>query len=155
MLRRASVLLGLAVLLSLLFPLNALLAQGGIDPAAIPTQAVDLAAMCVALAVLPAFLLFRDARLAQRIPPWSGWVALLAASSVLFMLLHVGWSLDLATEYARQLAAEYAPGISHLFVLDLLELAARLAVLVSLVGVLMRLDAVPDEDAPVQRRKKP
>lgn len=155
MLRRASVFLGLAVLLSLLFPLQGLLAEGGVDPAAFTTHVVDFAAMCVVLALLPAFLLFRDARLGQRIPPWSGWVALLAASSVLFMLLHVSWSLDLAIEYARQLAAGYSPGISHLFILDLLELAARLLVLVSLVGVLMRLDAAPDDGAPVQRRRKP
>lgn len=155
MLRKASVFLGLAVLLSLLFPLKGLLAEGEVDPAAFTTHVVDLAAMCVLLAMLPAFLLFRDARLAHRIPPWSGWVALLAVSSVLFMLLHVSWSLDLATEYARQWAAEYSPGISHLFILEVLELAARLAVLVSLVGVLMRLDAAPEDGAPVQRRKKP
>lgn len=158
MLRRASVLLGLAVLLSLLFPVQALLREGGIDPLALHLPVLDLAAACVLLAMLPAMLLFRDGKLAHRIPPWSAWVALLALFSLLFVLLHVSWSLELATAYAREaVTAGYLPwSVSHLWLVEAVELLARLGVLVSVVGVLVRLDAAPDEDgpAPAPRRKK-
>lgn len=157
MMRKASVLLGMAVLLSLLFPVKALLKELGVDPLAWRWQSVDVAALCVLIALLPAFAFFHDARLAHRIPRWSGWVALLAACSLLFLLLHVNWSLDLATAYAREAlgAGTSLPlAISHVTLLDGLEVATRLGVLVSLVGVLVRLDAAPEEDAPVPRRKK-
>jgi hypothetical protein len=160
MLRRASVLLGLAVLLSLLFPVQALLKQGGLDPLAMRLPVVDVAAACVVLAMLPALAMFRDAQLAQRIPRRSVWVALLALSSLLFVLLHVSWSLELATSYARDAVAGGAlpAAISHLAIVDGLELAARLGVLVSLVGVLVRLDGAPQEESaasvPVTRGRK-
>jgi hypothetical protein len=156
MLRRASVLLGLAVLLSLIFPMQAMLKETGAEPFALRLPVIDIAVACVIVALLPAFALFRDARLAQRIPPWSAWVALLAVCSLLFLLLHVSWSLDLATGYAREaVAAGLLPrSLSHLWILEGVELLARLGVLVSLVAVLMHLDATPDEDAPVKRKKK-
>lgn len=157
MLRKASVLLGLAVLLSLLFPVKAVLAEAGVDVAGGPVPGLDLAALCVLGALLPAYALFRDARLAHRIPAWSGWVALLAFCSLLFMLLHVSWSNDLAASYAQQAldaADGRVPSVSPLTLLAGAELMARLGVLVSLVAVLLRLDAAPEDDAPVRRRKK-
>ena len=159
MLRRGSVLLGLAVLLSLLFPVKALLQESGIDPLAVRLPAIDLAAACALLALLPSFFLFRDGRLAQRIPRWSVWVGLLAVSSLLFLLLHVSWSLELAMAYAREAAANGAlpGGISHAGLVNGLELAARLGVLVSAVGVLLNLDGAPDDQAaapPAPKRRK-
>ena len=157
MLRRASVLLGLAVLLSLLFPVKVLLRESGVDPLALRLPVVDLAAACAVLAVLPAWALFRDARLAHRIPSWSAWVALLAVCSLLFMLLHMNWSLALATAYAGEAAASASLSIPAGSIVKGVELAARFGVLVSVVGVLMHLDAAPEDDAPlpsVPRRKK-
>ncbi|MDB5856581.1 MAG: hypothetical protein JWQ76_270 [Ramlibacter sp.] len=164
MLRKASVLLGLAVLLSLLFPVKALLKESGVDPHALRLPVVDLATFCVVAAMLPALLLFRDAQLAHRIPRWSAWVALLAVASVLFVLLHMDWSLELASAYAREaIAAGNLPrAITPHRIVEGLEFAARLGVLVALVGVLLRLEAAPDQDAPVpvpvpvpvKRRKK-
>lgn len=150
MLRRASVVLGMAVLLSLVIPLKALLKHSGVD-AALGMRELELVAACVLLALLPAFALFHDAQLARRIPRWNIWVAVLAFCSVLFLLLHFTWPLQLAADYAKQ---ALPPGIPHRTVLAGIELAARLGVLVSLVGVLVNLDAVPDEEAPVKRRKK-
>ena len=158
MLRRASVLLGLAVLLSLLFPVKVLLQESGVDPQSLRLPVVDLAAACVLLAALPAFAMFRDAKMAHRIPPWNGWVVLLAVFSVVFLLLHMAWPLELATRYARELAeagslpAALSPGA----LLTGVELGARLGVLASAVGVLLHLDAAPEDDAPppVARRKK-
>lgn len=161
MLRKASVLLGLAVLLSLLFPVKALLKESGVDPLAIPLPAIDLAVACVLLAVLPAWLLFRDGQLAQRIPRWSAWVGLLAISSLLFVLLHVEWPLQLAMAWARDaiVAGGLPATLSPFWIVDGLELAARLGVLVSLVGVLTRLESAPGDEpepapAPARRRKK-
>lgn len=150
MLRRASVLLGMAVLLSLVIPLKALLKHSGVD-AALGMRDLELVAACVLLALLPAFALFHDAQLARRIPRWNIWVAVLAFCSVLFLLLHFTGPLELAAAYAKQ---ALPPTIPHRTVLAAIELAARLGVLVSLVGVLVNLDAVPDEEAPVKRRKK-
>jgi len=156
MMRKASVLLGMAVLLSLLFPVKALLKETGVDPLAWRWPVADVAVPTVLLALLPALAFFHDARLAQRIPRWSGWVVLLAACSLLFLLLHVSWSLELAAAYARQAmgAADLPAAISDRALLDGLELAARLGVLVSLVAVLTRLDAAPEEDAPAPRRPR-
>lgn len=155
MMRKASVLLGMAVLLSLLFPAKALLKEAGVDPLAWRWPVADVAVLCVLLALLPAFAFFHDARLAHRIPRWSGWVVLLAACSLLFLLLHVSWSLDLAVAYAREAAGAGLPAtISHVTLVDGLELAARLGVLVSLVAVLIRLDAAPEEGTPAPRRKR-
>lgn len=161
MLRRASVLLGLAVLLSLLFPVNALLAGAGIAPAGWRLAVLDLAALCALAAIVPAWFLFHDARLAERIPRWSAWVALLALSSLLFLLLHVSWSVELLLAYAAGAIADgvLPPWLSQHALVDALELAARLGVLVSLVGVLLRLDSAPGPEAaraPVRepRRKK-
>lgn len=142
MLRRGFVLLGLAVLLSLLFPLKALLKDAGVDPHAWSLPALDLAAACALLALLPSYLLFRDSRLAQRIPRWSVWVVLLASCTLLFLALHVSWSLALATAHLGAAVEQ-------------VELAARLGVLVSLVGVLLNLDAAPEDgDLPVKGKKK-
>ena len=102
MLRNASVLLGLAVLLSLLFPVQALLREGGVDPHALHLRVVDLASLCALAALLPALWFFRDARLAQRIPRWSIWVALLAACSVLFLLLHMAMASAIARGITRR-----------------------------------------------------
>lgn len=150
MLRRASVLLGMAVLLSLVIPLKALLKHSGVD-AALGMRDLELVAACVLLALLPAFALFHDAQLARRIPRWNIWVAVLAFCSVLFLLLHFTWPLELAAAYAKQ---ALPPTIPHRTVLAAIELAARLGVLVSLIGVLVNLDAVPGEEPPVKRRKK-
>jgi hypothetical protein len=151
MLRRVSVVLGMAVLLSLVIPLKALLKHSGID-AALGVRDLELVVASVLLALLPAFALFHDAQLARRIPRWNLWVAVLALCSVLFLLLHFTWSLELAAAYAKE---ALPPTLPHRAVLAAIELAARLGVLVSLVGVLVNLDAVPDPDEPpVKRRKK-
>jgi hypothetical protein len=161
MLRRGFVLLGLAVLLSLLFPVKALLSQSGVDPARWSLRAIDLAAVCALVALLPSFVLFRDGRLAQRIPRWSVWVVLLALFSLLFLLLHVSWSLEIAMLLAKQAVApgEFLSGMPAASLVNGIELAARLGVLVSAVGVLLNLDAAPDEDglpvkSPEKRKKK-
>lgn len=147
--RQASVLLGLAVLLSLLFPVQPLLKGSGLDPVAWQLPVLDLAAAVALFAVLPAMLLFRDGQLAQRIPRWSVWVALLAVCSVLFLLLHVSWSLDLAAVHLRDLF----PSTSPHTLLDGIELASRLGVLVCLVGVLTHLESPPDEDQLARQRR--
>lgn len=157
MLRRASVLLGLAVLLSLLFPVATLLAQGGVDPRELRLPVLDLAAACALAAVLPSFWLFRDSQLRHRIPRRSAWVALLAVCSLLFLLLHVSWTGELAAAWLQD---ALAPGgalplaVSPAALLHGIELASRLGVLAALLGVLMNLDAPPDPDAPARRRRK-
>lgn len=157
MLRRASVLLGLAVLLSLLFPVNALLAGAGIAPAGWRLAVLDLAALCALAALVPAWFLFHDARLAERIPRWSVWVALLASSSLLFLLLHVSWSAELVLAHAAAMIADgvLPPSLSQHALVDALELAARLGVLVSLVGVLLHLDTAPYPDAAREPAREP
>ncbi|MCG2594936.1 hypothetical protein LZ009_19330 [Ramlibacter sp. XY19] len=152
--------LGLAVLLSLLFPLKSLLQAGGVDPLALHLQVVDLASVCALAAVLPALLLFRDAQLAHRIPRWSAWVALLATCSLVFLLLHVSWSLELVTGYAREAAAaaDLPRAITPHRIVAGLEFASRLGVLAALVGVLLRLDAAPQDELPAPlpaKRRKP
>lgn len=158
MLRRASVLLGLAVLLSLLFPVQALLKEGGVDPSGLHLPVIDLAGLCAVAAVLPALLLARDAKLELRLPRWNRWIALVALFSLLFLLLHVSWSLDLAASYLRGAIADgtLPLRVSDRAVLHGAELAARIGVLVCMVGVLVHLHAVPDPDAvpPPRRRKK-
>lgn len=162
MLRRASVLLGLAVLLSLLFPVKSLLEGAGIAAAGWRLPVLDLAALCAVLALAPAWFLFHDARLAERIPRWSVWVVSLAAFSLLFLLLHVSWSAELAVTLAGAAIADgvLPPWVSQHALVDVLELVARLGVLVSLVAVLLHLDTAPYPEAasvPVRppRRKKP
>lgn len=149
MLRRTSVLLGLAVLLSLLFPVNALLGAAGIAASGWRLPVLDLAALCAVVAIAPAWFLFHDARLAERIPRWSVWVVLLAAFSLLFLLLHVSWSAELALALAATAIADgvLPPWLSQHALVDALELAARLGVLVSLVAVLLHLDTAPYPDA--------
>ena len=157
MLRRASVLLGLAVLLSLLFPVGAVLKEGGIEPSALRLPGMDLAALCAVVALLPALLLARDAKLALRVPRWNAWIALLPLFSLLFILLHVSWSGELAGAWLRDAIAEgtLPLRVSEATVLRVAELAARLGVLVCLVGVLVNLESVPEEEPPVpQRRRK-
>lgn len=157
MLRKASVLLGLAVLLSLLFPLKTVLRESGVDPLGLRLPGVDLAGLCAVIAVLPALFLCRDAQIATRIPHWNLWVALLALFSLLFLLLHVSWSLELLTDLVREAVA---PGgslplaVSYTQVMHGAELGARLGVLVSLVGVLINLHPVPPPQAPQTRRRK-
>lgn len=161
MLRRGSVLLGMAVLLSLLFPVQFLLKAGGLDPQGLRVPGADLAALWVLAGMIPALLLFRDGALAQRIPRWSAWVALLAASSFAYLVLHVDWSLDLVSMQLRELAVSTGllPTVSHLALVEGLELASRVGVLVALVGVLMHLDApgaqdeAPPQPAPRRRKK--
>jgi len=157
MLKRAVVLLGLAVLLSLLFPVRVLLLQGGVDPLALQLQGVDLAALCAIAAVIPAMALSRHGQLPQRVPRWNLWLALLALCSLLFLLLHVSWSVDLATSYLHDALApdgalpmRIAPGT----LVHGAELFARLGVLVAMVGVLVTLQAVPEDEPPVQKRRR-
>ena len=151
MLRQAFVLLGLAVLLSLLFPLQALLKQGGVDPLAMRVPGVDLAVLCAAVALLPAWALARHGQLALRMPRWNLWIALLALCSLAFVLLHVQWSLDLAAQWLR----EQIPGHEAL-ALHAADLAARIGVLAGVAGVLVNLQSVPTEDElrPVRRRSR-
>jgi len=157
MLRQASVLLGLAVLLSLLFPVRWLLKGSGIDPDGWGLPVVDLAALCAVLAIAPAWFLFHDARLARRIPRWSVWVVLLALCSLLFLLLHVSWSADLLVAW---LAGAIADGLlpstvsQHAWV-DAVELAARVGVLVSVVGVLVHLETEHYENATPEPQPRP
>lgn len=157
MLRKASVLLGIAVLLSLLFPVKLLLHGSGIDPQGWRLPVVDVAALSAVLAVAPAWLLFRDARLAARIPRWSAWVVALALCSVLFLLLHVSWSADLFVAWvAGALADGWLPAwTSQHALVDTLELATRLGVLVSLVGVLVRLETEHYENATPEPQPQP
>ena len=156
MLRKGFVLWGLAVLLSLLFPLKAVLRQSGVDPLALRLQGLDLAGLCAVLAMVPAMVLCRDGQLERRIPSWNVWVALLALFSLLFLLLHVSWSLELITATVRDAVAPdgamHLP-VSHRVLMHGAELAARLGVLVCMVGVLVNLHAVPDPDAPVRKRR--
>lgn len=162
MLRRGSVLVGMAVLLSLLFPVQFLLKAGGVDPQALRVPGVDLAALWVLAGVIPAMLMYRDGALARRIPRWSAWVVLLAASSAAYLVLHVDWTLDLVSIQLRELAVSTGllPTVSHLALVEGLELASRIGVLVALVGVLMHLDApgaqdeAPPAPVPAPRRRK-
>jgi hypothetical protein len=156
MLRRASVLLGLAVLLSLLFPVQALLKEGGIEPSTVGLAGIDLAGVCALVAVLPALLLARDANLALRVPRWNPWIALLALFSLLFLLLHVSWAEELAGAWLREAITQgnVPVRVSEHAVLAGAELAARLGVLVCVVGVLVNLQGVPDEDAAAAPRRR-
>lgn len=157
MLRQASVLLGLAVLLSLLFPVKLLLQVSGVDPGGWHLPVVDLAALCAVLALAPAWLLFRDAHLARRIPRWSVWVVLLALCSLLFLLLHVSWSVDLLVAWAGSAVADglLPPWVSQHALADTLELGARLGVLVALVGVLVHLETEHYENATPEPQPQP
>lgn len=157
MLRKASVLLGLAVLLSLLFPVKLLLAGSGIDPQGWRLPVVDLAALCAVLALAPAWFLFRDARLAARIPRWSAWVVVLALCTALFLLLHVSWTADLLVAWiAGALGDGLLPAwVSQHALVDAIELAARLGVLVSLVGVLVHLETEHYENATPEPQPQP
>ena len=101
--RRAFVLLGLAVLLSLFFPVAALLRQGGIDAGSLWMPGVDLVVLCAVIAVLPAMLLARDGQLRDRIPRWNVWIALVPVFCVLFLLLHVGWTKEFAATWLRRI----------------------------------------------------
>jgi hypothetical protein len=157
MLRNAVVLLGLAVMLSLLFPIRVLLLQGGVDPLALQLHGIDLAALCAIAAVLPAMALSRHGQLPKRVPRWNLWLALLALCSLLFLLLHVSWSVDLATSY---LADALSPGgaVPLRVAPDTLvrgaEFVVRLGVLVAMVGVLVTLQAVPVDEPPTQKRRR-
>jgi len=148
MLQRASVLLGLAILLSLLFPFHVALKEGGYDPHAFPLQGIDLAGLGALFAVLPSSALYRIGRLEERVSRWSPWLALLALFSLLFLLLHVRWSHELAVEYLQE------AGLAHRWVLQGAELAIQLGVLVCMVAVLVNLHAVPEEPIARRRRKK-
>ena len=148
MLRKASVLLGLAVLLSLLFPVQGLLKQGGIEPSSVGLAGIDLAGVCALVAVLPALLLARDAKLALRMPRWNAWIALLALFSILFLVLHVSWTEEVAGTWLRGAIAQgqVPASLTEYAVLRGADLLARF-------GVLVNLQAVPDEDAPVRPRR--
>lgn len=149
MLRNGSVLLGLAVLLSLLFPLQFLLQQGGLDPDAVQVPGADLAALSALVALVPARLLFGHGQLADRVPRWSAWVGVLACCSLAYVALHVQWSLAQMAEAAAEAIAASglppSPSLPHT-VVQALELVARIGVLVAGVAVLVRLDSPPDED---------
>lgn len=151
MLRQASVLLGLAVLLSLLFPVQPLLREGGVDPLAVRVPGVDLAVLCAGVALLPAWALARHGQLARRIPRWNLWIALLALCSLAFVLLHVQWSLDLLAQWLQ----ERIPAQEGL-ALHAADLAARLGVLAGVAGVLVNLQSVPGDDElrPMRRARK-
>jgi hypothetical protein len=156
MLRRTSILLGLAILLSLLFPLSRALKESGVDPLALPPTGTDLAGLGVVVAVLPSMALYRHGRLAQRIPRWNLWLALLAVFSMLFLILHVSWSHELLTTYVQE---AIGPGgnlplsVSHLAVMRVAELTSRIGVLVCVVSALVNLHSVPNEDEAASKRR--
>lgn len=156
MVQRAFVLWGLAVLLSLLFPLKLALKESGLDPMAVPLAGIDLAGLGALIAVLPALALWRHARLDERIPRWNLWLALLAPASLLFLFLHVSWSRELVTAYV---AEAVAPGgslplaVSPVLLLQAADLASQLGVLVCVVGVLVNLHSVPQDDAAPRKRR--
>ena len=156
MLRRAFVLLGLAVLLSLLFPVPALLRQGGVDPQRLQLPGVDLAVLCALVAMLPAWALARDGKLRERIPRWNVWIALAALCSLAFLLLHVSWTNELAAAWLHeQIAAGNVPlHVSAHRLLQAIELGVRIGVLVCMVGVLLSLQSVPDEAELVAQRRR-
>lgn len=155
MLRRTSMLIGMAILLSLLFPLKAMLKGGGIDPATLPLRGLDLAALGALVALLPALAFDRFGRFDARLLRWNTWLVLLGVFSVGFMALHVNWSLDLVTAYARD---AIALPVSHLAMIDVVDLACQVGVLVCVVGALVNLQSIavevefPPRRAP--RRKK-
>lgn len=152
MLHRASVLAGLAILLSLLFPLRLALEHNGIAPIDLPLAGIDLAGLGAVAGMLPALALWRHGRLAQRIPRWNAWLGVLAVFSLLFVLLHVHGTRELV---AAQLRDALAPGgTSHLLLLECAELASRLGVLAGMVGVLVNLHAVPERPIGRRRRKQ-
>jgi hypothetical protein len=157
MVQRTFVLLGMAILLSLLFPLKAALRESGVDPLALPLTGVDLAGLGVLLGVLPSLALYRHAQLGQRLVSWNLWLALLVVFSALFLLLHVSWSREFVSAYLQQ---ELAPNgslplaISHHLVIKGAELASQLGVLVCVVGVLVNLHSIAEEPEPPRRRKK-
>lgn len=154
MLRRTSMLIGMAILLSLLFPLKALLKGSGVDPRALPLRGFDLAVLGTLAALLPALALDRYGQFQARLLRWNAWLALLAVFSLAFLALHVHWSLDLVTAYARD---ALALPVSHLAVIDAVDLACQVGVLVCVVGALVNLQAITVEvDFPPRRapRKK-
>ena len=155
MVQRAFVLWGLAVLLSLLFPLKLALQESGVDPLALPLTGIDLAGIGALLAVLPSLVLCRHARLVERVPRWNLWLALLAPCSILFLLLHVSWSRDLVTGYvvaAMASAGSLPVAVAPLQVVQGADLASQLGVLVCVVGVLVNLHSA-SADAGAPRRK--
>jgi hypothetical protein len=158
MVQRAFVLWGLAVLLSLLFPLKLALKESGVDPLALPLSGIDLAGIGALIAVVPALLLCRHARLDERVPRWNLWLALLVPSSVLFLLLHVSWSRDLLSAYVAEAVAaagELPLPVSPPLVMQGADLASQLLVLMCVVGVLVNLrSAAAAEDAPKRRKSK-
>lgn len=156
MLRRAFVLLGLAVLLSLFFPVAALMRQGGIDPSSLWMPGVDLVVLCAVIAVLPAMLLARDGQLRDRIPRWNVWIALVPVFCLLFLLLHVGWTKEFAATWLRDAMADgtLPLRVPEQGVLHVLELATRIGVVVCMTGVLLTLQAVPSEDEVLAQRRR-
>jgi len=146
MLQRASVLLGLAILLSLLFPLHVALKEGGVDPRAFPVQGIDLAGLGALFAVLPSTALYRHGRLEERVSQWNAWIALLAVFSLLFLLLHLSWSHELLVAYLQESVA------ADRWVLRGAELLVPLGVLVCMAGVLVNLHAIPEQ--PIARRRR-
>jgi hypothetical protein len=155
MVQRAFVLWGLAVLLSLLFPIKLALKESGIDPLALPLAGIDLAGIGALIAVLPSLVLCRHARLEERLPRWNLWLALLAPSSVFFLLLHVSWSRDLVSAYvgeAVRAAGALPLPVSPPLVVQGADLASQLGVLVCVVGVLVNLRSASAEGG-TQRRK--
>lgn len=151
MLQRASVLAGLAILLSLLFPLRLALEQNGIDPLELRLAGTDLAGLGALAGALPAWALWRHGRLAQRIPRWNAWLAVLAVFSLLFLVLHVHGTRELV---AAQLREATGNGSAHLLLLECADLLSRLGVLAGMVGVLVNLHAVPEAPVARPRRKK-
>jgi hypothetical protein len=157
MVHRAFILWGLAVLLSLLFPLKLALRETGVDPLALPLAGIDLAGLGALLAVLPALAMCRHARLDQRLPRWNLWLALLAPLSLAFLLLHVSWSRDLVTAYVSEAVVPNGSlplPVPPLLLVQGADLASQLGVLVCVVGVLVNLHAVAEEAGARRRKSK-
>jgi hypothetical protein len=152
MLQRASVLAGLAILLSLLFPLRLALEHSGIDPFEVRLAGVDLAGLGAVAGVLPAMALWRHGRLARRIRRWNAWLAILAGFSLLFLVLHVHGLRELVATQLHEAMGQGA-GTSHLLLLECADLLSRLGVLAGMVGVLVNLHALPERPIGKRRRK--
>lgn len=146
MLQRASVLLGLAILLSLLFPFQVALKEGGVDPRAFPVQGIDLAGLGMLFAVLPSTALYRHGRLEQRVSRWTPWLVALSLFTLLFVLLHLHWTHELLADWLREAFGSQRQTLKGA------ELVSELGVLVCMAGVLVNLHAVAE--APVARRRR-
>jgi hypothetical protein len=141
MLRGAIVVLGTAVVLSLLLPMRDWLKDGPVDRFAMAAPGLDLALACVLLAAVPALLLFRVEEIGARIPSsWGVW--LLAFFSLLFVAAHLEsvYGLSLAYAHGKVSGAQaFGWASQYLRVWDAVEDVAKGGAILSLLAVLAQL----------------